>query len=373
MRHRRPVAGHHRTEPHAETAQVGNHRRSFPTELVAETDPAEDHAVAGNVNHTHAFGLVAVMLRNRHFHLAHPVCTTDQTGNPVDFRGNTFTRRLLELLGGAKFQPGLRGQLLNGNRRRVVAVTFRRTRDAQKFGRRNLAERIEFDHRQQSVGQRAGFVEDEGGQLRRQFQMADVLNEDAEPRGGGNRGNHRRRRRQPEGAGTGDHHQRNHPAHVTGHPPGDTGEHQHHRRIVARIPVDDPHHRRTARLRLENHILDPAQRGILSDFGNLQIDQTGQVLGTGEDVAAHILLHRQRFAGDRRLVDRALAGDNTSVHRKVFTRPHPDAVPDRQIGHLHLNFLIPFKPPRRIRREFDQLFNRPLRPAGGSGFDDDRQ
>jgi hypothetical protein len=49
-------------------------------------------------------------------------------------------------------------------------------------------------------------------------------------------------------------------------------------------------------------------------------------LRAGEDVVAGFLVHRQRFAGNRGLVERALAGDNHAVRGRVIARPDADDI-----------------------------------------------
>ena len=61
------------------------------------------------------------------------------------------------------------------------------------------------------------------------------------------------------------------------------------------------------------------------------LERATAVDGAGEDLVARRLVDRQRLAGDRRLVDVAVPGDDDAVERHLVARPDDDLVADRDV------------------------------------------
>ena len=64
---------------------------------------------------------------------------------------------------------------------------------------------------------------------------------------------------------------------------------------------------------------------------HLDLQHAGQVLRAGEHFVARLLVRRQRFAGDRGLVERALAAEDDAVRRHVVAGADADHVANRQV------------------------------------------
>ena len=90
----------------------------------------------------------------------------------------------------------------------------------------------------------------------------------------------------------------------------------------------------------------------------------------GEDLVSRFLVDRQRFAGDRRLVQRALAFQDDSVGGDVVTGPHADDIADRQVLGRHLFLARLCDAPRFSGGKADEGFNRGAGPFGRAGLDD---
>ena len=102
------------------------------------------------------------------------------------------------------------------------------------------------------------------------------------------------------------------------------------------------------------------------DFQN-----AGQILRAGENFVAGLFVRRQRFAGDGRFVERALAADDDAVRRNVVAGPDADDVADGELaGGDFLLAAVLRDAPRLRRREFDERLDGLARALGGAGFDD---
>ena len=60
--------------------------------------------------------------------------------------------------------------------------------------------------------------------------------------------------------------------------------------------------------------------------GRLDLERAGGVDGRADHAIAGLLLDRDRFAGQHRLVDGAAAGPDDAVHRNALAGPHDDEV-----------------------------------------------
>ncbi len=111
---------------------------------------------------------------------------------------------------------------------------------------------------------------------------------------------------------------------------GDGGrQHEHRRRVDAREPLDQRLRRRPLRLRALDQVDDPRERGVAPQPRHADVERAAAVDRPGEHRVARRLLGRQRFAGDRRLIDRALAGDDLAVERDLLAGANDDHRADR--------------------------------------------
>ena len=63
-------------------------------------------------------------------------------------------------------------------------------------------------------------------------------------------------------------------------------------------------------------------------------------------LVARLLVRRQRFTRNRRLVERTLAAHDNTVRRDIVARPNPDDIADRQVGSRDLLFALRRNAPR---------------------------
>ena len=311
-------------------------------------------------------------MRKRNVLRKNPGGTADHAFDASDHRLNTLSGQFLVGIALLRRDSHFLCETLQRKRRRVVAGDFNGNRRFEQFRRLHAVNRFQTRDFQFALRQRSGFVEHETADFGGEFQMRHVLDEDSETRGRGNRRDHGGRSRKNHGAGTCDDHERNHPVHIAvGEPPGERRKHENRRRVEPGVLVDDAHHRCLARFGGENHLFDLAERGIVADLRHLDVDRAGKVHGSGINFIARALVDRKRFAGDRRLVDRALSLDDDAVDREVFARADIDDVAQLKIKHFRFDEVAVDQLARGVRRQTDQVFNGTLSARRGARFDDD--
>ncbi|MNM86507.1 hypothetical protein D3C81_986620 [compost metagenome] len=69
---------------------------------------------------------------------------------------------------------------------------------------------------------------------------------------------------------------------------------------------------------------------------NSVLQSAGLVDGTGEQLVARGLVHRQALACDRRLIDAGLPTDHFTVQADTLTGAYPHKRTDRHVAHLGL-------------------------------------
>ena len=239
-------------------------------------------------------------------------------------------------------------------------------------------------HRELAGGDRAGLVHDDGVDLGRRLERAGLLDHDAEPRRRRERRDHRGRIGDEERARAGDDEHGDRPlrrgvAHrrvgaAAREEPDDEGHHQHDRHVVGREALDHLLPPRARTLRLADQPLDLADRGLPGDRGHLEVDLPGEVRGAGVGLRARLHLDRNRFAGERGLIDVRGARDDPAVGGQVLARTHPHDLPDPQgaLRDLALG-AVGVDEPRDVGGQFDQVADRPLRAPRGAGEDEFRK
>ena len=85
----------------------------------------------------------------------------------------------------------------------------------------------------------AGFVKDEGIDFRGGFDVGHILDENAQPRGGGQRGDHGGGGRQNKGAGAGHYEYSDDPVQIVGKSPDQRADHEDERRIETHVLIHD--------------------------------------------------------------------------------------------------------------------------------------
>ncbi len=112
---------------------------------------------------------------------------------------------------------------------------------------------------------------------------------------------------------------------------------------------------------LFDQVDDSRERRVPPQLGHTDVERAAAVDGAREHLIARRLVDRKRFAGDRRLIDGAQAGDDLSVEWQLFAWLDDDhcARPDLIHGHESLAGSVAHE--RLGRREIHQ------RAHGGSG------
>ena len=164
------------------------------------------------------------------------------------------------------------------------------------------------------------------------FDVRDILDENAQPRRGGQRGHHRGGRGQNKRARTGHHEHRDHPVQVVRKGPDQRADDQHQRRVKAHVLVHDLHDRQLGLFRRQNQFAHPAQRGVLPARLTL-ISRTPVrfcvpaktsspgFLSTGNDSPVMVAWLNEPWP----VTDQA-------VRRHVVARPDADDIADRQFA-----------------------------------------
>ncbi len=204
---------------------------------------------------------------------------------------------------------------------------FDRRRQRDDGVGRCVAERRHLDDLRRPERESARLVERHTPDACGAFEMDAALDQHALARGAGERGDNRDRRRDDERARA--RHDQQHQRAVDPRVPeatehkrrrdGDGDRKQQHRgRVDTREAFDERLRRRALRLRLLDEMDDARQRRVAADVGDAHIERATAVDGAREHGVSRELLHRQRLAGNRRLIDRALAGDDDAVERNLL-------------------------------------------------------
>ena len=158
---------------------------------------------------------------------------------------------------------------------------------------------------------------------------------------------------------------------IVGERPDQRADDQHQRRVEAHVLIHDLHDRQLGLLGGENQFAHAAQRGVRAGAADFDLQHAGQVLRAGKNFVARLLVHRQRFAGDGGLVERALAVHDDAVRRDVVAGADADDVADGELagGDFFLGF-VGLDAAGLGGCEFDERFDGSARAFGGAGFDD---
>ena len=191
----------------------------------------------------------------------------DQNFRAVDFRLHAATGGFGKILRLGQRHAGFARQIGERLGGRMVAVFFGGGGEQQQFGGLGVADRREAADGELAGRERAGLVEDERVDLRGEFDVGDVLDQNAQTRGGGKRGDHRGRRRQNERARAGNDEHRDDAVQIVRERPDQRADDQHERRVKAHVLVHDFHDRQLGLFRRENQFAHAAERRVLCRRG----------------------------------------------------------------------------------------------------------
>ena len=226
--------------------------------------------------------------------------------------------------------------------------------------------------------QRAGLVEDHGADPAGGFERRAGLDQDAGFRPLADADDQRDRRRQPEGAGTGDHHHCQREAQRrretgSGQKPceerhGGNAEHRPHE--PAGDPVGQPGDRRARALRILHQLHDPGEHGVAADPGRLHHDRTVFIHRRAGHFGAGGFFDRHGFAAEHRLVHAGFTLLDHAVHGDAFAGLDPQPVARLDFGGR--NHPVPLRRDQYggFRCEFQQLPDRAGGAAAGTAFEE---
>ena len=182
----------------------------------------------------------------------------------------------------------------------------------------------------------------------------------------------RRRRCEPERAGTGDEEHRDRVQereHERGLRPPDEPDHERHDRNHDHrrdeIPGDHVGQtldRSLRALRLLNQADDLGEHRLVADLRRLEDESAGGVDRGPDHGIALALRNGNAFARYHALVDRALAFGNDASHRDLLARAHDDEIANTNLFHWHVHVLAIAADARRAGLERHELLNGGRRP-----------
>ena len=237
-----------------------------------------------------------------------------------------------EIVGGQPVRAVLLRVPDDGPGQRVLGFAFHRGGQRQQFLLTESCGVVD-DHVGDlgfALGQGAGLVHHHGVDPGRGLQRGGVLEQHPAFRAEPGADHDRRRRRQPQRVGAGDHHdgdrEQQRGLHArTGRQPDREGEaaaDQRDQHQPERRPVGQPLPGCLGVLRLLHQRHDLRQRGVRADLGGPHPQRAGDVHRRPDHLRPGALDHRQALAGDHRLVDLGIAALDQAVDRDL--RPGPD-------------------------------------------------
>ena len=341
--------------------------------MVLQSHPPDAPAVAGDEDQAETLRFIQINRAEkilRHALFLEPLGAAHQDFRPVNLRADAPPGGFGKILRFEQRNPRFAGQLGQGLGGGMVAVFFRRGGQAQQLGGGRAAQRGQAADHQPAGGERAGLVKYKGIDARRQFDVADVLDENAQAGRGGERRHHGAGRGQDEGARAGDDEDGDDPAQIVGEGPDQRANHQHQRRVKAHVLVNDAHDGQLGFFRRQDQVAHFAQGRVLPGAGHPDLQRARQILRAGENFVPGLLVHGQRFAGDVRLVEGTLAADDDAVRRHIVAGPHADDIADGQEFGVHFLLALLGDAPGFGRGQFDERFDGSAGAFGGAGFDD---
>ena len=237
--------------------------------------------------------------------------------------------------------------------------------------------RLHSLHRGFALGDRAGLVDRKRPQPSNRLQMSAALYEHAATCHRGQPGDNADGRRNHQRARAGNN-QQNAGAIKPVRPLTAEYKRRHHedcergnghtRRVIAREQVDEALCRRLLLLRFFHQANDARERGIAGDLRDLNFEGAFAVDRSREDLIAGFLVHGNRLAGDRRLVDRGFSRHDFSIKRNAHRGLYRHDIADLCLSDWRLHELIAALDRRGLGRDLEQGFHRASRTAVGPSF-----
>ena len=239
----------------------------------------------------------------------------------------------------------------DGGREWMFGAAFSRCREAKQFGDCELhavcgGQRHDVGDLWTSHGDRAGLVEHDGVDGVRALEHIAAFDEDAalgapsrpDEDCGGRRQAHGARARDDEHRDEVHQGRRAAGARRQQVEPDNEGadrDHEYSRGEDARDDVRHARDRGAAPLRFLHEPDDLLKRGVAADTRRAEPERAGAVHASPEHGAAGLLVHRQRLAGEHRLIHRGRAVEPLAVDRQPLAGPHDDDVARQDPGDGH--------------------------------------
>ena len=112
--------------------------------------------------------------------------------------------------------------------------------------------------------------------------------------------------------------------HKRRHDRDDGGQCDDRRRVDTCESIDEGLNRRAPGLRGFNEVDDSRESRVSSDADHFEVERSPAVDRAGVHLVARTFVDGKRFAGDRRLVDVAMSGQDPAVERDFVAGPHDD-------------------------------------------------
>jgi len=257
-------------------------------------------------------------------------------GLTVDLALHAATGQRFKVIHTEHGEVFIHSRIGNRQRHRVIGAPGQRGGDGRSAGVGGRVERQVIGLHRFAVGDRAGLIQRQIVELEAALQVHATLDQNAFAR--------RCREAADDGHRGGDHqcaragHHQQHQRAVDPVEPHRAHEQrrndrhgqrqrEHHRGVDFRELIDEALGRSARPLSLLDGMDDPRQGRVVRRRSHRVFQRTGLVDGAGEDFVAHGFLHRQAFAGDRRLIDGRTAADHFTVQCDALTGfyPHPGA------------------------------------------------
>ncbi len=245
---------------------------------------------------------------------------------------------------------------------------FQRRGEAEDRHLVQLAQTLDRDDPRPAVGQRAGLVEDQRADARHRLQGLGALDQNAEMRRPRQSGDKRHRNREDQRAGRRHHEDRHRPDRVAGPPPGGERNGDRHREKPQRPAVGQPRHRRLRRLRRLDQADDAGIGAVARRAQRHEVEGLARVGRSAHRLDPWLQPRRQRFAGQRRGVEKGGAGGHPPVDRHHVALPDQQPVARRDPVEFHLLEPAVAVPPRRPRHPRQKRVHLAARPALGEAF-----
>ena len=186
------------------------------------------------------------------------------------------------------------------------------------------------------------------------LQRPAALDEDAAPGGLRHAGDEGDRCRQDQRAGCCRHQHGEAAKQIARDQPGNERERQGDRQEDQRITVGQPHERRLGGLRRGRQPHDAGIGALARESGHQHLKCLAGIQRAGKDGGAARPGDRNRFAGERRFVDRRSVRVDDTVDRHDLARVHQQPVADGDSGYRHLLDPALGQAMRLARRAVDQ-------------------